>query len=51
MQAVRDPDGREIVESLLLEWERRGEQGVYPGDIRPDINAVRKLLNLSPSGP
>ncbi len=50
MQAVRHPDGREIVESLLLEWERRGEEGVYPGDIRPDINAVRKLLNLSPSG-
>ncbi len=50
MQAVCDADGREIVESLLLDWERRGEGGVYPGDIRPDINAVRKLLNLSPSG-
>jgi hypothetical protein len=47
MQAVRDPDGREIVESLLLAWERRGEEGVCAGDIRPDINAVRRLLNLT----
>lgn len=49
-QAVQDPDGREIVEALLLEWERRSEeQGVYPGDIRPDINALRRLLNLIPT--
>jgi hypothetical protein len=48
-QAVQDLDGREIVEALLLEWERRGEEkGVYPGDIRPDINAVRRLLNSTP---
>ncbi len=51
LQAVRESDGREIVEALLLEWERRGEEGVYPGDIRPDINAVRKLLNLAPPTP
>jgi hypothetical protein len=51
-QAVQDPDGREIVEALLLEWERRGEEkGTYPGDIRPDINAVRRLLNLEPPRP
>lgn len=43
LQAVRDPDGREIVESLLLDWERRG---AYQAGIRPDFNAVRKLLNL-----
>jgi hypothetical protein len=49
MQAVRDPDGKEIVESLLREWERGGERGTYPGDIRPDINAVRRLLNLAPA--
>ncbi len=48
MQAVGDPDGREIVESLLLEWERRGKEGAYAGDIRPDINAVRRLLSLTP---
>jgi hypothetical protein len=48
MQAVRDPDGREIVEALLLQWERRGEEGVHPGDIRPDVGAIRKLLKLPP---
>ena len=44
LQAVQDPDGREIVESLLLDWERRG---AYQAGIRPDFNPVRKLLNLS----
>jgi hypothetical protein len=46
MQAVRDPDGREIVESLLLDWERRADDGLYQPGIRPDFNAVRKLLEL-----
>ena len=45
-QAVTDPDGREIVESLLLDWERSFEGPVRPGEIRPDIPAIRKLLNL-----
>lgn len=49
LQAVRDPDGKEIVESLLRDWERGGEKGVYPGDVRPDINAVRRLLKLDPA--
>ena len=40
-EAVADPDGREIVESLLMGWERD-----YQGSIRPDIDAVRRLLNL-----
>jgi hypothetical protein len=44
MEAVRDPDGREIVESLLLDWERQADEGVYQPGIRPDFNAVRKLL-------
>jgi hypothetical protein len=48
MQAVRDPDGREIVESLLLDWERRAEEGGYQSGIRPDFNAVRKLLKVMP---
>lgn len=43
LQAVQDPDGREIVESLLLDWERRG---AHQAGIRPDFKAVRKLLNL-----
>jgi hypothetical protein len=46
LQAVRDPDGREIIESLLLDWERHSEKGVDPSGIRPEISAVRKLLNL-----
>jgi hypothetical protein len=48
MQAVSDPDGREIVEALLLDWERRADEGVYQPGIRPDFNAVRKLLKLAP---
>ncbi len=48
LQAVQDPDGREVVESLLLDWERRGP---YQAGIRPDFNAVRKLLNLPPTLP
>ncbi len=51
MQAVCNPDGREIVESLLLDWERRAEDGVYQPGIRPDFNAVRRLLNLTPPTP
>jgi hypothetical protein len=49
MQAVRDPDGKEIVEALLRDWELGGRGFVYPGNIRPDINAVRRLLNLAPA--
>ena len=30
-----------------LESERRGEEGVYPSGIRPDIKSVRNLLKLS----
>jgi Protein of unknown function (DUF2384) len=48
LQAVQDPDGREIVESLLLDWEHHG---AYQAGIRPDFNAVRKLLNLPPAMP
>jgi SEC-C motif/Protein of unknown function (DUF2384) len=47
LQAVRDPDGKEIVEALLLDWERRADDGVYQAGIRPDFNAVRRLLNLA----
>jgi hypothetical protein len=46
LQAIADPDGREIVESLLLDWERRTDEGAYQPGIRPDFDAVRKLLNL-----
>jgi SEC-C motif len=47
--AVKDPDGKEVVEALLLEWERRNEGTAGPGAIRPDINAIRRLLNLDNS--
>jgi hypothetical protein len=48
LQAVLDPDGKEIVEALLREWERGGDRHSFPGNIRPDIGALRRLLNLSP---
>jgi len=49
MQAVGDPDGREIVESLLCDWERRYAEDDSPATIRPDIDAVRRLLKLEPA--
>jgi hypothetical protein len=50
-EAVQDADGREVVEALLLEWERRTEGTVGPGAIRPDIDAIRRLLDLNPQSP
>lgn len=47
LEAVRDPDGKEMVEALLLDWERRDERDVSPNQIRPDISAIRHLLNLA----
>ncbi|MBV9339402.1 MAG: DUF2384 domain-containing protein, partial [Acidobacteria bacterium] len=46
LEAVRDPDGKEIVETLLLDWERREQKDSAPGRILPDIAAIRRLLNL-----
>jgi len=46
LQAVADPEGREIVEALLLGWERDLEKPGAPGSFRPDIDALRRLLNL-----
>jgi hypothetical protein len=46
MEAVADPDGREIVESILLEWERRNETLTEPWTAGPDVGAVRLLLSL-----
>src|SRR5207245_1290930 len=46
LEAVRDPDGREMVDALLLQWERNDERGISPDQIRPDIGAIRRLLNL-----
>ena len=49
IEAVADPDGKEIVEGLLLNWQRQNERPTSPGTIHPDINAVRRLLKLPPS--
>jgi hypothetical protein len=46
LQAVADPDGREMVEALLQGWERQNEVPGPVGMVRPDINALRRLLNL-----
>ena len=46
LQAVADEDGREMVEALLQGWERQNEVPGSPGIVRPDINALRRLLNL-----
>src|SRR5437879_5845839 len=45
MQAVKDPEGREIVEALLNEFERRTDE-TSPGFIRPDFTVLRRRLNL-----
>jgi hypothetical protein len=49
LEAIGDPDGKEIVESLLLGWERQNETIADPRAFRPDINAIRRLLQLTPS--
>jgi hypothetical protein len=46
LQAVADPDGREMVEALLQGWERQNEVPGPAGIVRPDINVLRRLLNL-----
>jgi hypothetical protein len=46
LEAVGDPDGREMVEALLQGWERQNEAQTNAGIVRPDINALRRLLNL-----
>jgi len=48
IEAVRDPDGKEAVEALLLQWERNDEKEIVPNQIRGDISALRRLLNLGP---
>lgn len=50
LQAVHDPEGKEMVEALLLGWERRIKD--FPSGLIPDLNAVRRLLNLgAPDSP
>jgi hypothetical protein len=46
IEAVAHPDGREMVEALLEGWGRQTETAVGAGIVRPDINALRRLLKL-----
>jgi hypothetical protein len=46
IEAVADPDGKEMVEALLLGWERQLQNPVFPGQFRPDIDELRRLMNL-----
>ena len=45
LQAVKTADGREMVEALLLDYERTVERA-FPESVRPDMRVVRKLLGL-----
>jgi hypothetical protein len=45
LQAVKDPDMREIVESLLLDFERHAATD-YPPGAAPDFSAIRKRLGI-----
>jgi hypothetical protein len=46
LEAVKDADGREIVEALVLQWERQAHEGMYQEGIRPDVGALRRILKL-----
>jgi SEC-C motif len=48
-EAVVNPDGKELVEALLLDWERKNEEPAGPDFLRPDVNAIRRLLKLNTS--
>jgi hypothetical protein len=45
LQAVKDPDMREIVEALLLDFERHAATS-YPPGAAPDFSAIRKRLRV-----
>jgi|HubBroStandDraft_6_1064221.scaffolds.fasta_scaffold88604_2 hypothetical protein len=51
LQAVQDAEGREMVEALLMMFERRAMEKSLFGGLSPDIGAVRKLLKLAPPAP
>jgi hypothetical protein len=46
-EAVKNPDGREAVEALLKDFERRGGQDPFTAEVnRKGIKRVRKILGL-----
>ncbi len=50
LEAVKNPDGKEIVEALLLQWERDVEKGNSHWGVRPNLQGLREKLYL-PSRP
>lgn len=45
LQAVKDADGREMVEALVLDYERHVLRA-FPENTRPDMSVLRRLLKL-----
>ena len=45
LEAARTPEGRERLEALLMEFERRNESGIQP-ELRPDVAGLRRKLGL-----
>jgi hypothetical protein len=45
-EAINDPDGKEVVEGILLDWEQSAQQPENAGILRPDVGAIRRLLQL-----
>ncbi len=49
LQAVKDPDGREMVTAMLLEYERMIQSG-FPESVRPSLDKVWRKLKLPHPG-
>jgi hypothetical protein len=49
IQAVKDPDGREMVIAMLLEYERMIQSG-FPESVRPSLDKVWRKLKLQRPG-
>src|SRR5258708_14176389 len=50
LQAVLDPDGKEIVEALWRKGERGADRHAFPGNLPPRIGTLRRSLKSSPAG-
>jgi hypothetical protein len=46
LQAAKSPDGREMLEALLVSYERKDPQAKLP--YQPDYAQMRKRLGLAP---
>jgi hypothetical protein len=45
LEAVKDPETKQTVESMVRDYERSLKNN-FPPDIRPDINSLRRILQL-----